>query len=439
MTGRPIPRQPIKTSPLTQSAVLPRKGYLNFSSLVTEGQLTDKYADTNARLADLKQMYSLSSRKMATMCGSDERSIRRYLKGSRTCPAEVISALENNLRPSAIKASPDSELKQKVMSLAQVGAVSVGEISRQLDRSKETVVRLIDELHQEGYEIEIDEGTRQVELRRETKRDFSWINVSDLFKNQLKFLMVSDSHFGSKYQQPTLLHTAYHIAAEEGCAFGMHGGDLSDGHPSMHKGMIYEQWYNANTDDLVDYITDVYPQAPFKTYILDAGTHDTIFVKMFGYNLVRNVCQRRHDLVQRKGDEAVFGHDGQIHCRLRHPTGGVAYARSYHIQKYNTALMEHAMHLIDAGGAGEEYNPRAVYPHVVAVGHYHLSMYMPMAGSHVFGLPCFQSQTPYLRDKGLFPQVGFWIVTLHFDCDGRVSKVEPQAYQWTHLVRENDY
>jgi hypothetical protein len=50
-------------------------------------------------------------------------------------------------------------------------------------------------------------------------------------------------------------------------------------------------------------------------------------------------------------------------------------------------------------------------PHVLLLGHYHVPCHLP-GYRNVEGLqlPCFQSQTPYMKGKGLYPFVGGEII-----------------------------
>ena len=232
--------------------------------------------------------------------------------------------------------------------------------------------------------------------------------------------------------------SAFHIMEEEGCAFVVNAGDITDGHPNMHRGFGQVQWYNGDSDLLVDYITDVHPKpkSGMKTYLLDSGSHDYIWKKVAGFNIVRAICSKRPDLVQREGDEAVFGANGRIHILARHPAGGVAYAKSYHSQKFNSSILQWVVGRVLSDTATRLSD---VLPHVIVCGHYHIMFYLPEGGINTFLAGCFQSQTPYMRDKGLFPDVGFWIVTLLFDDDGRINRVVNEPYRWSHLVKERDY
>ena len=60
----------------------------------------------------------------------------------------------------------------------------------------------------------------------------------------------------------------------------------------------------------------------------------------------------------------------------------------------------------------EQFTP-ANKPNILLLGHYHTSCYLPMYRNvDGFQLHCFQGQTPYLKAKGLSPEIGGLILTI---------------------------
>jgi len=84
-----------------------------------------------------------------------------------------------------------------------------------------------------------------------------------------------------------------------------------------------------------------------------------------------------------------------------HPDGGTPYARSYRLQKII-----------------EQLSPENK-PNILVAGHLHIEAILPMY-RNVLGiqLPCFQAQTPYLARKGLYPELGAWILEFGVDDKG---------------------
>lgn len=312
--------------------------------------------------------------------------------------------------------------------------LTIGELSRRLDRSKETIIKLIDILNKEGYDIRLNNETKEVEEIKSFKfvPKFTKIN----YKKYIKIGLLGDTHFGSIYQQLSLLHEAYNIMSKEGVNFVIHAGDLTDGPLEMHK-RTPEEVFIKDTDEMIDYVIKNYPKSSFKTYVLDSGTHDTFWKRYYGINVVRRICENRPDLILRRGDDAQFVLQGSenVIVRVVHPVGGVAYARSYKPQKLLEGILGEFLERISPYEKEKTFQ----LPHIFALGHFHVYNHLFQGGVECFSLPCFQAQTPYLRDKGLYPNIGFIIVELHFDSEKKISRIRFDAYRWNAYAKKNDY
>lgn len=331
--------------------------------------------------------------------------------------------------------------KQKIIDwiIKKQQILTLGELSRRLDRSKESIIKLIDQLNKEGYDIHLNEETNEVEEIKAGPFNPKLIKIK--YKNFIKVGLISDTHLGSIYQQLSLLHDAYKIMEDEGVSYCIHHGDLTDGPYEMHK-RTYEEVFIKDTDEMIDYIVKYYPKTnKFKTYILDSGTHDTYWKRYYGVNIVRRVCEQRPDLILRRGDDAQFVLEGteKIIARAVHPVGGIAYARSYKPQKQLEGILSEFLEYLKFYGVQENVPNTTNLPNVFSLGHFHVYNHLYQGGVECFSVPCFQAQTPYLRDKGLFPNVGFIIIEFHFDTNKVISKIKFEVYRWNAYVKKRDY
>jgi len=317
-------------------------------------------------------------------------------------------------------------LEQKVLDIVWSGAVSVGEISRQVDRSRETVIKVIDGLRGKSYEVNLDEVSRQVSIPQEPSRDFRPTEFQ-YFKKSYLIGLVSDTHLCSKYQQLTLLYDAYTDFDKRGVDFILHAGDLVDG-DGVYRGQdreIFERGIDAQRN----YAIANYPKSEgkIKTYII-GGQHDRVFFKNSGYDIIRAVCQERKDLVYRGFYKAQFIIKG-LEIGLQHPGGGVSYARSYRMQK----IIENMMGFIHS-------IPKAKAPVLQLFGHWHIPCHLPSyMGIDAVSLPCFQSQTPYLEQKGLMPVVGYAIAEIFLNKDNHLGSTRIDFVNMNGQIRGNDY
>lgn len=221
-------------------------------------------------------------------------------------------------------------------------------------------------------------------------------HVGNIFKGEVKsgskykIGLVGDTQIGSKYQQMTHLYSAYEEFKKEGVDTVLHSGDVVDGE-KVYRGQEYELFLHG-ADAQRDYVIDTYPHIKgISTYMI-SGNHDASFWSVSGYNIVESICEKRDDLTFLGDNYAVFTLEN-IKIAVMHGEGGVAYARSYKLQKII-----------------EQISPENK-PHVLVLGHYHVEDVQPMY-RNVLGiqLPCFQAQTPYLARKGLYPELGAWII-----------------------------
>lgn len=305
-----------------------------------------------------------------------------------------------------------TELKKKPQTLLELSEIA--------DRSIVTIQETIKSLHQRGFDVEYDKTLDQAVLFRHPKEEFKPLDVSHLFESRLKFGVNSDPHYGSKYQQPTLVQTAYKIMEDEKVKFALNTGDITDG-VYMYAGHEQERFLHS-ADEMRDYVIEHYPKTKaFPTYLI-GGSHDWSFVKKVGYNVLRAICDKRTDLIYRGAEAATFNLEQGVKVRMIHPSGGVPYARSYRTQKLNEGL-----------GRGKSI------PKFLFVGHLHVMDFLSYLGIYTALVPCMQAQTPYLERKGLNPELGFWIFTVEFDDKKNITSVVPKYYDFNTYVKERDY
>ena len=237
-----------------------------------------------------------------------------------------------------------------------------------------------------------------------------------------KFGWVTDTHFCSKYQQLTHLHTAYKEMSEEGVNLVLHGGDATCGNGHMYRGQEYEIFCHG-LEEQEQYLVDAYPKLsttdglPGKTMFI-GGNHDLTWKMGAGYDLVEHACGRRDDMEYLGMYGAQVEIDG-IRIYVHHGDGGVAYARSYKMQKII-----------------EQMSPENK-PHIYLGGHYHITCELKNY-RNVFGNfgGCFEAQTPYLLRKGLHPEIGYHIVTVKVD-DAGLRSVSAEWRPFFVPVRED--
>ena len=336
-------------------------------------------------------------------------------------------------RQTGIKLTVD---EAEIHGMLQGRRMTIGELSRILNKpkgvSKEYVYKVLQSLRDKGFDVDVDKAAKEVKIEKEpASSPLEPLELEPLYRHRIKFGMISDTHLGSRFQQLTLLHTAYKIFDEEKVEFVIHAGDMVDA-VKMYFGQEQELFLQG-ADEQRDYVVEHYPERKkYKTYIV-AGNHDMKFKKLVGYNILRHVCEARDDLVFKGelGSHAFRIKD--LTFEVLHPSGGVPYAKSYKLQK----LIE--------GGLGDIINRLRVtkdigmIPQFFLVGHLHIVNYTPHLGVRGFMLPCLQSQTPYLLAKGLAPELGIWILTVECDNEWNVTRILHDHREFNAYAKVDDF
>jgi len=314
--------------------------------------------------------------------------------------------------------------------------MTVGEISRTLNKptgvSKEYVYTILQSLRDKGFSVSVDEARKQAVLDKDVEaRPFEPLELEPLYKHKITIGAISDTHFGSKFQQPTLVQTAYQIFDESEVDFVLHLGDLVEG-MKLYRGQDQEIFLHS-ADEQADYTLNNYPvRSAYKTYII-SGSHDLVFKKLAGFDIVNNICSQRSDLVYKGEHGAHTFKMKNLTFEILHPSGGVPYAKSYRLQKViEGALGDIISHLRTS-------KDLSIIPHFMLMGHLHIMNYTPHIGIDGFMVPCLQMQTPYLKAKGLMPELGVLIINVWCDDDWNVNRITLDHRKFNAYGKENDF
>jgi len=291
-------------------------------------------------------------------------------------------------------------LTEQVRKALAGGALTIEALADAVDRSPRAVQEAVDELRRQHYEVNLRDG--EVVLDRQYRASDLVLDLTGYYRDALRVGIISCTHFGNRYRQLAALTTFYRVCEKEGVHVVIMSGDLTDG-LGMYKGQEFDQ-YAHGADEQVEVAVAEYPQSHITTMVI-GGNHDYSFQRRSGTNVVRRICGRRADLTYCGMLAANFLVGDQVRVRVMHARGGVPYARSYRGQKSNEAM-----------GRGDNV------PQVFCIGGLHVVDYVPYLNVHTFLAGCFQGQTPYLQEKGLFPDIGGWIATMNLGDDGSLNR-----------------
>ena len=221
----------------------------------------------------------------------------------------------------------------------------------------------------------------------------------------IRFGLIGDTQFGSKYTQITHLHKFYDICENLGITDIYHTGDITDG-IKMRQGHEYEL-YAISADEQREDVVKNYPKRDGITTHFITGNHDASLYKHVGYDIGAAIAKDRQDMDYLGRDCAIVNLTPNCTLELRHPWDGTAYAISYKVQK-----------MIEAMEADSK-------PNILAIGHYHKQEYIFYRNIHALQTGCFQSQTPFTRGKGISVVMGGYIVTARVDENGYIQAFDP--------------
>ena len=218
-------------------------------------------------------------------------------------------------------------------------------------------------------------------------REVTVADTSRIRGKRVRIAVIGDTHFGSKYQQPTLLRQFLLYAAKRKVSEVLHLGDTGDGPFTRHHNP-QEVWLHT-FGSMVEYAAsqEALPEIGVPYYFID-GNHDDWWSNDGGPVFGEAVCARRDDFIY-LGSPSALRRYGDVLVEMFHPNDGGAYALSYKLQRHI-----------------EQMSPEDK-PNVHLAGNYHKAIHLPgYRNVEGFLCPAWQSRTHWSRGKSLASVVG---------------------------------
>lgn len=192
----------------------------------------------------------------------------------------------------------NSELLESIKNLTEK-EISLSQVSEYLKLNEFEILGLLRELRQEGINIGIQKKDDDIYLFNHGERELNKDNRYQFYtdeNNEFKFVAISDTRLGSKYQQLTILNDIYLKAYEMGYRNVILCGNISEGLFSVTN-TYSDTNFLADTLEQVDYITQYYPYVEgMKTYFI-TGTRDEKHLKNNKINIGKRISDLREDMV----------------------------------------------------------------------------------------------------------------------------------------------
>ena len=191
-----------------------------------------------------------------------------------------------------------SELKEELRELCAKER-NIYDICVQLEINEYEVLALVRELRNEGINIitkVYDDDLYLFDLGEREQIDKFNFNLDTDMNNEFKFVAISDTRFGSKSQQLSILNDIYYKAYEMGYMNIIHCGNLTEGvYPISN--VYADTIFLDDTLRQVDYIIKYYPKIEgMKTYFI-TGTKDEKHLKSNKIDIGKRISDSRDDMV----------------------------------------------------------------------------------------------------------------------------------------------
>lgn len=374
-------------------------------------RIVNSYVDTKGRV----------NWKMATLELNNKIGFRGG-EGWRKAYQRLKSRLDKEIggEGSTKKTNP-AAINELVYSMLQRG-ITLGELEKKTNLSKLECLGIIKQLEESRFhtvkKIGFDDSALYI-IDKTGSQDKKEYRHSIGNSKEETFMVVSDSHLGSIYEQLSFLNYCYDVALERGIKKVYHVGDISDGYYTNRPEQIYSL-HAIGFDNQADYIIRHYPKREGITTYFITGNHDDTHIRNGGADIGKKISAVRPDMVYLGiGFARIYLTDNCI-MDMFHPLDGTAYALSYSVQKY-----------IDALSGGDK-------PNILLVGHHHKAMYFFYRNIHAYECPSTCMQSSWEKRKRLNNTSGMWILKVKVDESGTITNMSNELIAQYNKV-EGDY
>lgn len=329
--------------------------------------------------------------------------------------------------PAGSETEEDQPSFQKLFEYLRDRQRSLKQIANHFSVSPKVIEDKIAQMDDKGYRVLRSENTVSVTTSLTAEESPPEIRVEDLRGRSFFFAVASDWHAGSKHSQPTRLNQFIKFAYEDhGVRHVMVPGDLTDGAfvygpkhiddliPAVRPASRQRTWTTAEAE--VELLKTYAPQMDGLRYFAIGGNHDMSLITNSGMDPIRMLCDARPDFAYGGYTLWSIRLTDKSYIRLVHPRGGASYARSYKLQKRMEQMAFEALRQA-------MIENQAPMTSILVMGHYHIFNFDPSPPMHGMLAGCFQGQTSLLKELGLTPGIGGWIIEVKFEKYGRLSQV----------------
>ncbi len=299
----------------------------------------------------------------------------------------------------------NKEMLEKIKQLTKK-EISLSEISQQLGINEYEVMALIRELRLTGINIVTQQRDDDIYMYNHGEKELTDENSYQFYtdeENEFKFVAISDTRFGSKSQQLSILNDIYLKANELGFHNVILCGNITEGLYPLNN--IYsESNFLDDTLRQVDYITEYYPAVDGMTTYFITGAKDEKHLQSNQINIGKRIELARSDMVY-LGKRSCTVNIYKVKMRTFNPKLVKTYTTSYRPQQQvDSFRSEDKPDILLYGGLLQM--EKFTYRNVVCIS-----------------VPSVCATTREMSDKRHSNTIGAWYVTVKTDKFGNLKSV----------------
>ena len=296
------------------------------------------------------------------------------------------------------------------------------DLKNRLNLSDNELFGIIDMLQQYGREIEIVDINNELVVRKTfQKRKNYEVKPAKEELTKKEFLVISDTHYGSIWCQPSMVNTAVYEAYNRGITDVFHIGDITDGDYSRIRPNHINEVFLYGATGQLDYVVKNLPKYKGIKYHAIAGSHDQTHQFNYGMILGEEIAKRRPDFEYLGQDRAFYNFDN---CKMEifHPGGGTSRILSSKPQN------------------GIDQMPSNTKPKISLRGHYHKVYMASIRNILVLLCGCNVDQSSFMMKNEIPNMMCNYFVTIWYDKNGDIQYFElnPMVFDEKD-VRKNDW
>ena len=296
------------------------------------------------------------------------------------------------------------------------------DLKNRLNVSDTELFGIIDMLQQYGREIEIVDINNELVVRKTfQKRKNYEVKPRKEELTKKEFLVISDTHYGSIWCQPSMVNTAVYEAYNRGIEDVFHVGDITDGDYSrIRPNHVHEVFLYGATGQM-EYVVKNLPKYKGIKYHAIAGSHDQTHLFNYGMVLGEEIAKRRPDFEYLGQDKAYYYFDN---CKMEifHPGGGTSRILSSKPQN------------------GIDQIPSNSKPKISLRGHYHKIYVGSIRNIITLLCGCNVDQSSFMMKNEIPNLMCNYFVSIWYDKNGDIQyfEVNPMVFDEKD-VRKDDW